>query len=125
MTLRSWPNTGCNTPARNDNNPAIKKCDCGYLLVGDVNGDYRFDMDGEARVRYDHVDMGCDEVFPIAGDFEPDEDVDSLDLNYLCERWLDTLCAEPGWCEDADINRDGIVNLLDYAYLAEHWQAGN
>ena len=26
------------------------------------------------------VDMGADEVFPIAGDFEPDEDVDMVDL---------------------------------------------
>lgn len=39
-------------------------------------------------MRYSRVDIGADEVFPIAGDFEPDEDVDFADFAIFANNWL-------------------------------------
>jgi len=56
------------------------------------------------------------------GDFEPDGDVDLMDLLYLTQRWLSTGCAAPDWCGGADLDHlGGIVNLLDFAIFAENW----
>ncbi|MDD5326239.1 MAG: right-handed parallel beta-helix repeat-containing protein [Phycisphaerae bacterium] len=93
--------------------------------VGDPNfvPVHETDIDGDWRLMYGRVDMGADEVFTIAGDFEPDKDVDGFDLDYLAEHWLNTPCVWPDWCEGADINRDGTVNSVDYAYFAGNWLA--
>ncbi len=57
---------------------------------GDPTGDYtdQTDMDGQERVLYDNVDIGADEVFPIAGDIDQDGDVDFKDYAYFCGHWL-------------------------------------
>ncbi|MBA7711450.1 hypothetical protein ES703_120413 [subsurface metagenome] len=57
---------------------------------GDPSGDYsgQVDIDGQTRVAYSRVDMGADEVFPIAGDFEPDGDVDFADFAIFAGHWL-------------------------------------
>jgi len=81
------------------------------------------DMDGEQRVLYDRVDMGADEVYPIAGDFEPDEDVDAADLAFFINRWLAT-CSSAGWCDDCDIDMSEQIDLDDFAKLATHWLNG-
>ena len=31
--------------------------------------------------------------------------------------WLNKNCVHPDFCNDTDMNRDSIVNLLDYALL--------
>ena len=58
--------------------------------AGDPSGDYsgQTDMDGQDRVLYDTVDMGVDEVFPIAGDIDKDGDVDINDFSYFTAHWL-------------------------------------
>lgn len=58
--------------------------------AGDPAGDYsgQTDMDGQDRVLYDTVDMGADEVFPIAGDVDKDGDVDLEDFSYFAAHWL-------------------------------------
>jgi len=58
----------------------------------------------------------------VAGDFEPDGDVDLMDLLYLAQRWLLTGCEAPDWCGGADLDHlGGIVNLPDFAIFAENW----
>ena len=81
-------------------------------------------MDGEPRVRYGRVDMGAYDVFPIAGHFEPDEDVDLYDLQYFARRWLNSPCTEPASCEGADIDSMGSVDFTDFAHFAQHWLIG-
>jgi len=60
------------------------------INAGDPLGDYsaQVDIDGQPRVAYSRVDMGADEVFPIAGDFEPDGDVDLADFAFFARIWL-------------------------------------
>ena len=60
------------------------------INAGDPSGDYsgQVDIDRQPRVAYGRVDMGADEVFPIAGDFEPDGDVDFGDFAIFAGNWL-------------------------------------
>jgi len=60
------------------------------INAGDPSGNYtgQVDIDGQPRVAYGRVDMGADEVFPIAGDFEPDGDVDFADFAIFANHWL-------------------------------------
>jgi subtilisin family serine protease len=59
----------------------------------------------------------------IPGDFEPDCDVDWIDLMMIAEQWLQSPAVP-----SADIapppSGDGIVNFLDFAELAKHWLQG-
>ena len=57
---------------------------------------------------------------PLAGDFEPDCDVDADDLTLLIYYWL----AACGDCGGTDLIADGIVNLNDFQALADNWLAG-
>ncbi|MHC4497899.1 MAG: S8 family serine peptidase [Planctomycetota bacterium] len=77
------------------------------------------DIEGDARIRYGRVDMGADELYSVAGDFEPDEDVDFADLLVLIDQWLQT----PGTpsADIAPLNGDNFVDFLDFAALAENW----
>jgi hypothetical protein len=68
--------------------------------------------------------MGADEVFPIAGDFEPDEDIDVTDVAAFAEHWLDSPCSGPDWCGAADLNTSGQVDLCDLGVFCAHWLAG-
>ena len=81
-------------------------------------------MDGEGRALYGQVNMGTDKVFPIAGDLEPDEKVDVVDLATFVGRWLDSLCPEPDSCGAADLNTSDEVNLEDFAIFTSHWLLG-
>ncbi len=56
----------------------------------------------------------------LAGDFEPDCDVDADDLALLIYYWLAT-CGD---CEGTDLIADGVVNLADFSILADNWLAG-
>ena len=64
-------------------------------------------------------------VEPATGDFEPDCDVDWHDLDILGSAWL----SEPNdsnWNPACDISEpnDDIINLPDFAALAENWLIG-
>jgi hypothetical protein len=60
------------------------------INAGDPGCDYsgQVDIDRQPRVAYGRVDMGADEVFPAAGDFEPDGDVDFADFAIFANHWL-------------------------------------
>ncbi len=48
-------------------------------------------------------------------------DVDFNRYAIFAEHWLDQNCTEPAWCETADIDQNGEVDLLDHSVLAEFW----
>ncbi|MBN1764846.1 MAG: hypothetical protein JW860_06275, partial [Sedimentisphaerales bacterium] len=98
------------------NSPCINSGDPSY-----VPGLDETDMDGQERITYGRVDMGADEVFPIAGDFDMDIDVDTIDLSFFAYYWLESNCDETDWCYLTDITHDSHVNLHDLAALSTFW----
>ena len=61
--------------------------------------------------------LGTPLFIPLTGDFEPDCDVDFDDLGLLISYWLQS-CGD---CQGTDLLADGIINLKDYALLAQNW----
>lgn len=87
--------------------------------VNQLRDPYIFeDIDGTLYLFY----AGCGEdaiglaqlISVVPGDFEPDGDVDLIDLGRLLEFWLTDESS-------VDIVPDGIINFLDYAIVAENW----
>jgi hypothetical protein len=72
----------------------------------------------------DNVKVQC-EIPGFEGDFEPDGDVDLVDLQYFVQRWMDIGCVAPYWCEGADLDFDGTVSLEDFTRIAENWLKGS
>jgi len=56
----------------------------------------------------------------IIGDFDDDGRVDTADLCYLTQRWLNNI--QP--FTEADLSGDGIVNFADFCVLAGKWLTG-
>jgi hypothetical protein len=57
-------------------------------------------------------------VEPQRGDFNGDRFIGYDDLTTLVGNWL--VCGQPGWISQ-DMNKDGIVNLYDFALFANNW----
>lgn len=62
-------------------------------------------------------------IHAVAGDFEPDGDVDWDDLKTFVGRWPES-CNEPNWCDGCDIDQLGTVDFLDFALCARNWLTG-
>jgi hypothetical protein len=59
---------------------------------------------------------------PLAGDLVVDGIVDMADMLELSFFWLATDAGRDNdYCERADANRDGVVNLRDFALMASNW----
>jgi hypothetical protein len=62
-------------------------------------------------------------VEPLAGDLVVDGLVNVADLGDLSHYWLSSESSRrTDYCERADTNRDGAVNLVDFAALAANWR---
>jgi len=57
----------------------------------------------------------------LAGDVNNDGHVDSEDEDQFSMNWLGSDCEAPDWCGGADMDGNGQVDILDFAYIAEHW----
>lgn len=62
--------------------------------------------------------------FGLEGDFNYDAVVDQDDLNIMASSWLSSTGSANG-NPDTDLTQDAIVNLLDYALIAESTWAGS
>ena len=60
----------------------------------------------------------------LQGDSDTDCDVDFADYAVLAIHWLNQNCAETNWCDRADIDQSGKVDILDLRIFAEHWLEG-
>jgi len=59
---------------------------------------------------------------PLVGDLAVNGIVDLVDLLELSHYWLSTDAGFPNdYYERADANRDGIVNMVDFALMASNW----
>jgi hypothetical protein len=58
----------------------------------------------------------------LSGDFACPYGVDTVDLGFFIERWLNSPCNQSNnFCNCTDINRSGQVDLPDFAIFASHW----
>ncbi|UCF44326.1 MAG: hypothetical protein JSV99_05270 [Planctomycetota bacterium] len=104
-----------------DNNDYHLVCSSPCFNAGDPGftpDPNKVDIDGEPRTRYGRVDMGADELFQIAPDFEPDGDVDFADLVVFTGQWL---LEELSW-DVYPQGGDGFVDFFDWAVFANSWQ---
>jgi hypothetical protein len=62
-------------------------------------------------------------VEPLAGDLVVDGAVGPADLAQLSRHWLSPESNRRNdFCERADADRDGVVNLVDFARMAANWR---
>lgn len=66
------------------------------------------------------VDMGAYEYY-LFGDLNLTADVTMEDMHLLAAHWMQTDCAGPDHCGQADINRSGTVDFDDFIILADQW----
>jgi cyclophilin family peptidyl-prolyl cis-trans isomerase len=60
---------------------------------------------------------------PQAADLVEDGRIDINDLMALLSSWLDINCSpDNDFCDSADLNRSGIVNVADFALFASNWR---
>jgi len=57
----------------------------------------------------------------VAGDINGDGSVGLDDINMLAFYWLGACTSNDDYCYGADTQPDGIVNLLDMAYISRYW----
>jgi hypothetical protein len=64
-------------------------------------------------------------IQPIAGDTEPDGDIDLADFNVFSQAWLseDGQAVYVAAC-DIDSSKDGAIDILDLAIFVQSWLAG-
>ncbi|MHC4750405.1 MAG: metallophosphoesterase [Planctomycetota bacterium] len=66
------------------------------------------------------------EPYPIGkrgGDFNGDGFVDILDFAIWAVKWLDSSCSNSNWCECADLDVSGDVDVADLELFARGWLA--
>jgi hypothetical protein len=60
-------------------------------------------------------------LYILQGDLNADCVVDFYDYAILANQWLDSTCSAPFWCDEADINKAGSVDLLDMELQMNNW----
>jgi hypothetical protein len=60
----------------------------------------------------------------LLGDSDIDCDVDFTDYAVLAIHWLNQNCTETDWCDRADIDQSGEVDIFDLAVFADNWLIG-
>jgi hypothetical protein len=64
-------------------------------------------------------------ITSLAGDLNGDYKVNMPDFALLANQWLRSDCqASNNWCQDADFDHSGSVDVLDLAELTQHWLEG-
>jgi subtilisin-like proprotein convertase family protein len=71
----------------------------------------------------EHFELTICEKIPA--DLNGDGEVDFADYVELAGHLGDKTCVGPGWCEGADLNKSGSVDLDDLAQFFKHWLEGN
>jgi hypothetical protein len=108
ITDSSWKLQSFDVSAFADNQPTV------YIRWGMGITDHLWHYSGW---NIDDVTLIASDVPELAGDFEPDCDVDLNDLTLIVSYWLE-LCGD---CENTDLSSDGTVNFEDFAIFAQNW----
>jgi len=85
---------------------------CGSMDGADVRTLATEDLDGPWGIG----------LITATPDLDADADVDPLDLDAFLQSWLDDEVSwTAAWCAGRDLNADGVINLRDFATLAQSW----
>ncbi len=68
------------------------------------------------------ADRGANEY--ITGDVATDGIVDLDDVLVLLEQWLNDCSAQDGWCGGCDVDKNSIVDFIDFSMLSQNWLFG-
>ena len=105
---------------------------CGVGVVGETQGEaICFDSDGcgyytvgegTNQPLYYHARQGQCPKPTLACDFDDNGVVDLLDYSFWSQRWLLSGCmSSNNWCEGADLDQLGDVDLEDLYVFAAYW----
>ena len=86
----------------------------------------RVTYDGGFQIVYSYDEVGnrTQRVATNVADIAVDGSVNSKDFALVGAHWLQTDCNQPDWCEGADFDHSGSVDILDLATFAKYWLAG-
>jgi hypothetical protein len=89
--------------------------------AGDPGGSYdETDIDGENRVYYGRVDIGGDEYYWSAADFDEDGAVNLIDYVIFAAAWL-TDSEDGNYNENCDLEDDNSIDINDLTLFCEDW----
>ena len=57
----------------------------------------------------------------LESDFYVDGIVNFKDFAHFSALWLDNSCVSAGWCDRADLNMNGTVDIFDLAIFSDQW----
>lgn len=83
-----------------------------------------YDSGFQITYAYDEVGNRTQRVSRWLADVSIDGTVNFRDFALVASYWLNTNCAYPDFCGEADINHSTAVNIEDLALLANQWLEG-
>ena len=84
--------------------------------VGDCNvGFYDYNISWDEPIYYIHFSH------VTTTDLYPDHIVNFRDFVIFTSCWNAADCGAPGWCDGADLNHDGVVDLDDLMIFTQYW----
>jgi hypothetical protein len=104
---KRWMQTQCNDP--------------NWCEWADINHSGEVDF-VDLKIFADHWLEGT--WHPIPGDLNGDNKINFVDFALFANHWMNQNCAETNWCEGADLERNGSVDLYDLGKFAEYWLEG-
>ncbi|MGD0573644.1 MAG: kelch repeat-containing protein [Sedimentisphaerales bacterium] len=66
---------------------------------------------GEGENIFDHDYLSSTELYIV----------NFIDYAIFANYWMDDTCSDPNWCNGADFDHSGSVDMLDLATFAEYW----
>jgi hypothetical protein len=61
----------------------------------------------------------------VKTDLDGDCDFDFVDFSVFAQHWLtEEQCADPNWCDGADLTQNGTVDISDLKEFSEYWLEG-
>ena len=81
-----------------------------------------FNFVGNSRtiqISYNNPDSAWYAAIP--GDLNLSNTVNLPDFGTISQNWQDTGCNQPDYCNRADVDKGGAVDLPDVCIVAENW----
>jgi hypothetical protein len=80
------------------------------------------DVYGGPRIIRGRIDIGADEGIPNEfADTNIDGVTNFVDYSFLAKNWPHDSCLAPRWCDNSDLDWNGLIDITDLIILAENW----